>query len=47
MGQLINLTTSDGHNLSAYRADPSGAPKGGLVVIQENFWRQQPYPRGL
>ena len=37
MGQLINLTTSDGHNLSAYRVDPSGAPKGGLVVIQEIF----------
>lgn len=37
MGLFINLTASDGHNLSAYRTDPSGTPKGGLVVIQEIF----------
>ena len=27
----------DQHRLSAYRAAPSGAPKGGLVVVQEIF----------
>jgi len=37
MGQLINLTASDGHKFSAYRAEPSSTPKGGLVVIQEIF----------
>ena len=37
MGQLIDLTASDGHKFSAYRVDPSSAPKGGLVVIQEIF----------
>ena len=37
MGQTIDITASDGHSLSAYRADPAGTPKGGLVVIQEIF----------
>lgn len=37
MGQFIDLTASDGHKLKAYRADPAGAPKGALVVIQEIF----------
>ena len=37
MGSMINLTAEDGHRLSAYRAAPSGAPKGGLVVVQEIF----------
>ena len=37
MGEKITLTTSDGHQLDAYRAEPSGAPKGGLVVVQEIF----------
>ena len=37
MGQKLKLTTSDNHTLGAYRADPSGKPKGGLVVIQEIF----------
>jgi carboxymethylenebutenolidase len=37
MGQLIDLTAADGHKLKAYRADPAGAPKGGLVIIQEIF----------
>ena len=37
MGQTINLTASDGFTLSAYRADPAGTPKGGIVVIQEIF----------
>lgn len=33
----IELTASDGHVLGAYRADPAGKPKGGIVVIQEIF----------
>jgi carboxymethylenebutenolidase len=37
MGQSITLTASDGFKLGAYRADPSGTPKGGIVVIQEIF----------
>jgi carboxymethylenebutenolidase len=37
MGQFIDLTAADGHKLKAYRADPAGAPKGALVVIQEIF----------
>ena len=37
MGKHITLTTSDKHSLGGYRADPQGAPKGGLVVIQEIF----------
>ena len=37
MGQKVKLTTSDNHALGAYRADPSGTPKGGIVVIQEIF----------
>jgi carboxymethylenebutenolidase len=34
---MIELTAADGHKLSAYRAEPSGKPRGGLVVIQEIF----------
>lgn len=37
MGQDVTLTASDGHQLGAYRADPQGTPKGGMVVIQEIF----------
>lgn len=37
MGENIILTASDGHELSAYRADPAGAARGGLVIIQEIF----------
>ena len=37
MGEKISLTASDGHQLDAYKAEPSGASKGGLVVIQEIF----------
>ncbi len=37
MGQTITLTAADGHQLKAYRADAEGAPRGGLVVIQEIF----------
>jgi carboxymethylenebutenolidase len=37
MGQDVTLTSSDGFKLGAYRADPKGAPKGAVVVIQEIF----------
>jgi len=37
MGKMIELTASDGHKLSAYRAEPAGKPKGGLIVVQEIF----------
>ena len=33
----LTLTASDGHTLGAYRADPAGAPRGAIVVIQEIF----------
>lgn len=34
---MIELTASDGHKFSAYRADPTGPPKGAVVVLQEIF----------
>lgn len=37
MGKMIQLTAADGHKFDAYRADPSGKPRGGIVVIQEIF----------
>jgi carboxymethylenebutenolidase len=37
LGQHLTLKASDGHELGAYRADPAGQPKGGVVVIQEIF----------
>ena len=37
MGHTTNLNTADGFVLSAYRADPAGTPRGGLVVAQEIF----------
>ena len=37
MGQRITLTADDGHSLGAYRADASGAARGGIVVLQEIF----------
>ena len=37
MGQDIRLKASDGFELGGYRADPAGAPKGAVVVIQEIF----------
>jgi len=37
VGQDIRLTASDGHELGAYRADPAGASRGGVVVLQEIF----------
>ena len=37
MGRMIDLTTEDGVTIGAYRADPPGKPKAGLVVVQEIF----------
>ena len=38
MGTTISLTSSDGLQLSAYRAEPEGGPaRGGVVVVQEIF----------
>ncbi|MFZ0195744.1 MAG: dienelactone hydrolase family protein, partial [Pseudolabrys sp.] len=31
------MTATDKHSLGASRADPSGTPKGGMVVVQEIF----------
>jgi carboxymethylenebutenolidase len=36
-GKMIELTTADGHRLSAYKSVPDGQPIGGLVVMQEIF----------
>jgi carboxymethylenebutenolidase len=35
MGEHITLKAGDGFELSAWRAEPAGAPRGGIVVIQE------------
>jgi len=37
MGKPLSLTAADGHHLGAYRADPAGPLKGGVVVLQEIF----------
>ena len=37
MGSQIELTASDGHAFSAYRADPEGTPRAAVVIIQEVF----------
>lgn len=37
MGQRVRLRASDGHELSAYRSEPSDRPRGGVVVLQEIF----------
>ncbi|WP_237476771.1 dienelactone hydrolase family protein [Lichenibacterium dinghuense] len=37
MSQTIKLTASDGVTTDAYRADPAGTPRGGIVVLQEIF----------
>lgn len=37
MGKQFTLTANDQHQLGAYRADPKGPSKGGIVVIQEIF----------
>ncbi len=37
MGEQISLTALDGFEFGAYRADPEGTAKGGVVVVQEIF----------
>jgi len=37
MGKNIDLTAADGHKFSAYVAEPSGTPKGALVLVMEIF----------
>jgi carboxymethylenebutenolidase len=37
MGSIIDITASDGFTLAAYRAEPEGRARGGVVVIQEIF----------
>ncbi len=37
MGKWIELQAADGFRAAAYRADPAGTPRGGLVVVQEIF----------
>ena len=37
MGKDLKLTASDNFQFGAYRADPNGAPKAAVVVIQEIF----------
>jgi len=37
MGQDITLKAEDGFSLSAYRANPAGKVRGGVVIVQEIF----------
>jgi carboxymethylenebutenolidase len=37
MGETVQLTASDGHQFDAYRTEPSGKPRGSIVLIQEIF----------
>jgi carboxymethylenebutenolidase len=37
MGRMLKLSPAPGVEIAAYRADPQGKPRGGLVVIQEIF----------
>jgi carboxymethylenebutenolidase len=37
MGQMIELSATDGFHPSAYLSEPPAAPRGGVVVIQEIF----------
>ena len=37
MGEMISLNTRDGHELGAYRSEPAGKPRGGVVILQEIF----------
>jgi carboxymethylenebutenolidase len=37
MGQWMTLAASDGFRLAAYRSDPAGKPRGGVVIVQEIF----------
>lgn len=37
MGAIVHLTAADGHRFAAYRADPIGAAKGGVVLLHEIY----------
>ena len=37
MGSFQNITSSDGFVLPVYVAQPTGAPKGAIIVLQESF----------
>lgn len=37
MGEFVKVSAEDGHSLAAYRAEPDGSAKAGLVVVQEIF----------
>jgi carboxymethylenebutenolidase len=37
MGTTIEIKAADGFRLSAYRAEPAGTPRGGIVIAQEIF----------
>ena len=37
MGKTVQLKAADGHQLDAYVAEPTGKPRGAIVVIQEIF----------
>lgn len=37
MGSMIELKAADGHKFAAYRAEPAGKARGGVVVIPEIF----------
>jgi len=37
MGKYLRLKAADKHEFTTYHADPSGKPKGALLVIQEIF----------
>ena len=37
MGKNIELTATDGHKFAAYVAEPSGTPKGALILVMEIF----------
>ncbi|MBW0005907.1 MAG: dienelactone hydrolase family protein [Hyphomicrobiales bacterium] len=37
MGETLKVTAKDGATISAYKASPSGKPKGAMVVLQEIF----------
>jgi carboxymethylenebutenolidase len=37
LGKTVHGTAADGHGFSMYRADPAGAPRGALVIVQEIF----------
>ena len=46
MGEHLTITAGDGFTLNAYRAAPEGAPRGGIVVIQE-IWGVNKWVRSV